>query len=260
MPFAKRILFLLALFLDYIPVDDSRKYLRFSYVNARKPNRAYSYSASTFGIGIVWAIFLFCYLTEFAFVKSRDDLFIEYDKEGEPYSVEVSKKRVRALYRNLLYIIKGKKIKTIKSERKLYYAYLNMFPQCVLDMGKYVDNSDRSTEAVFIPDINYCEDGQCILSLGKPAYKQNQNLPAGFEGFCPKSLLRHLNFYNYIFTVDNELQIISVYSAARQNAVIGYNVVTFAQRSEGGDAAKQALRNIAAKNKLLGNILYKIDN
>ena len=154
----------------------------------------------------------------------------------------------------------NQKIKTIKSERKLYYAYLNMFPQCVLDMGKYVDNSDRSTEAVFIPDINYCEDGQCILSLGKPAYKQNQNLPAGFEGFCPKSLLRHLNFYNYIFTVDNELQIISVYSAARQNAVIGYNVVTFAQRSEGGDAAKQALRNIAAKNKLLGNILYKIDN
>lgn len=109
MPFAKRILFLLALFLDYIPVDDSRKYLRFSYFNARKPNRAYSYSASTFGIGIVWAIFLFCHLTEFAFVKSRDDLFIAYDKEGEPYSVEVSKKRVRALYRNLLYIIKGKK-------------------------------------------------------------------------------------------------------------------------------------------------------
>lgn len=210
-------------------------------------------------IGIIWGIFLICHIIEFSFVTSGDRLFIAYDGEGNPYSVEVGEKRIRVLYQNLLYVIKDKRIKKINNERKLYYAYLSMFPQSVLSMEKYVDNSDRSTEPVIIPSINYYDDGRCTLSFGEFRFSQTQSLPEGYGSFYPKSLLRHLNFYKYIFTVNNELKITSVYSASRENAILGYDIVTFAELSESGDAAKETLRKIITANKLLENVLYKID-
>lgn len=211
-------------------------------------------------IGVVWAIFLSCHIIEFAFVKSYDRLFIAYDGDGNPYSVEISKKRIRVLHRDTLYVIKGKKIKKIRKEKQLYYAYLNMFPQSVLNMEKYVDNSDKSAKPVIIPSITNFNDGRCTLSFGKIEYSSPQNLSAGFDNFCPKSLLRHLHFYKYIFTVNNNLQLISVYSAARENAVITYDVVTFAQLTESGNAATKALKELAATNNLLKNVLNKIEN
>ena len=134
-----------------------------------------------------------------------------------------------------------------------------MFPQSVLSMEKYVDNSDRSVEPVIIPSINYYDDGRCTLSFGEFRFSQTQSLPEGYGSFYPKSLLCHLNFYKYIFTVNNELKITSVYSASRENAIIGYDIVTFAELWESGDAAKETLRKIVTANKLLENVLYKID-
>ena len=132
-------------------------------------------------IGIIWGIFLICHIIEFSFVTSGDRLFIAYDGEGNPYSVEVGEKRIRVLYQNLLYVIKDKRIKKINNERKLYYAYLSMFPHSVLSMEKYVDNSDRSTEPVIIPSINYYDDGRCTLSFKEFRYSQTQSLPEGYE-------------------------------------------------------------------------------
>ncbi len=68
------------------------------------------------GIGILFGIFLFCHLKEFTFINTCDDLFIAYDGEGNFYSVEISKKRIRVLHKNSLYIIKGKKLKKICKE------------------------------------------------------------------------------------------------------------------------------------------------
>ena len=218
---------------------------------------------TAFGIGIVWSIFLSCHLIEFAFVKSVDDLFIAYDGKGDPYSVEVSQKRVRILYRNLLYVIKGNKIKTIRSERKIYYAYLNMFPQSVLSMEKYVDNSDASSKPLIIPSVNYFGDGRYVLSLGELAYLQSQELPASSGSydlaFTRRSLLRHLHFYRYIFTINNKFELVSVYSAARENSIINYSVLTCAEISERGNAATEALKEIANANKLLKSVLNNID-
>ncbi len=63
----------------------------------------------------------------------------------------------------------------------MYYAYLSMFPHSVLSMEKYVDNSDRSTEPVIIPSINYYDDGRCTLSFKEFRYSQTQSLPEGYE-------------------------------------------------------------------------------
>ncbi|MBD5131365.1 MAG: hypothetical protein HDT28_02045 [Clostridiales bacterium] len=210
---------------------------------------------TTFGLGVIWCIFLICHVMEFNFVKSCDDLFIAYDGEGNPYSIEVCKKRIRVLYKDSLYVIKGNKIKTIRNERKLYYTYLNMFPQSVLDMGKYVDNSNREMEPILSPSIEYLPDGGCALSLGERGFVQI----SGKHGRVQKyPLLHHLHFCKYIFTVNNELKLTSVYSAARENAVISHDALTFAKVTESGNAAMDTLRKTAEANILLGKILNDI--
>lgn len=212
---------------------------------------------TTLGVGVIWAIFLICHIMEFAFIKTCDDLFIAYDGEGNPYSVEISKKRVRVLHKDTLYIIKGGKTKEIRNDRKLYYAYLNMYPQAILDMGKYVDNSDRYKEPVLIPQIEYLSDGCCALSLGERGNAQK----VGRHGRAHRyPLLQHLHFCKYIFTVNAELKLISVYSAARENAVINYDALTFATVTESGTAAIEALRKIAASDSRLERVLRCVDN
>lgn len=211
---------------------------------------------TAFGIGIIWGIFLICHIIEFAFIKTCDDLFISYDGEGTPFSVEISKKRISVLCKDLLYLIKGNKIKKINKERKLYYAYLNMYPQSVLDMGKYLDNSDRYKIPVLIPETEYLSDGSCSLSLGERGPAQR----CGKHGRGHKyTLLQHLHFCKYIFTVNNELKLTSVYSAARENAVINYDALTLATVTESGAAAIETLRKISGENRRLGQVLKNID-
>lgn len=221
--------------------------------------------------GILWGIFLFCHAVEFAFIKSVSDLFILYDKENKPCSVEISKKQIRVLYAGTLYVIKGKKIKTIRKERKLYYAYLNMFPQSVLDMGKYVDNSDTYLQPVLIPYINYLPDGSCALSFRLPGALQLQNSSAsrdksdGGETYNIFPLLRRLtvwrrlHFCKYIFTVNNQLKLTSVYSAARENAVINYDALTLSTVTESGEEAIKTLKLTAIKSTRLAELLNNID-
>lgn len=212
---------------------------------------------TAFGLGIIWGIFLICHLIEFAHIKTCDDLFIAYDDEGNPYSVEISKKRIRVLHKDSLYVIKGNKIKKIHKERELYYAYLNMYPQAVLDMGKYLENSDRYRKPVLIPKIEYLSDGYCTLSFGERGSAQK----LGKHGRVHQHpLLQHLHFCKYIFTVNNELKLTSVYSAARENAVISYDALTLATVTESGDTAIETLRKIAGTNSQLEKTLKRIDN
>ncbi len=210
-----------------------------------------------FGIGVLFGIFLFCHLKEFIFVKSCDDLFIAYDGKGKPYSVEIGKQRIRVLHKNSLYIIKGKKIKRISKERKLYYAYLNMYPQAVLDLGQYLDNSDRYMEPVLIPQIKYSLDGCCSLSIGErgPSQRRGKHNKTRVH-----PLLQHLHFCKYLFTINNEFKLISVYSAAREDALINFDALTFATVTESGNSAIKSLIKIASSNIQLEKILKQIDN
>ncbi|MDE7453651.1 MAG: hypothetical protein K2N22_04510, partial [Clostridia bacterium] len=218
---------------------------------------------TTLGLGIIWAIFLVCHSVEFAFIKSCDHLFIADDAEGNHYSVEVRKKRIRVLYKGVLYVIKGKKIKTVRNDRKIYLAYLTMYPQSVLDMGKFVDNSDRDSEPVLTPHVEYLPDGSCSLSFGERGHAVRQNSPASFGhtgvAYSYHPLLRHLQFAKYIFTVNGDLKLTSVYTAARENAVINYDALTLAEVTESGNAAIEALKEIAAANVLLAKILNDIE-
>ena len=217
---------------------------------------------TTLGLGIIWAIFLVCHLIEFTFITSCDHLFIADDKDGNPYSVEISKKRIRVLYNGTLYVIKGKKIKTVRNDRKIYYAYLTMYPQSVLDMGKFVDNSDRDREPVLTPHVEYLPDGNCTLSFGERGYALRQNSPASFShnggAYSYYPLLRHLQFAKYIFTVNADLKLISVYAAARENAVINYDALTLAEVTESGNAAMESLKKAAAENSRLEEILESL--
>lgn len=212
---------------------------------------------TAFGIGILFGIFLFCHLKEFDFIKTCDDLFIVYDGEGNPCSVEISKKRIRVLHKNLLYIIKGKKIKKIGKERKLYYAYLNMYPQAVLDLGKYLDNSDRYMEPVLIPQIKYFSDGCCTLSFGErgPSQRRGKHNKTHVH-----PLLQHLHLCKYLFIINNELKLISMYSAVRENTMINFDALTFATVTESGNSAIKSLIKIARSNNQLEKILKQIDN
>ena len=212
---------------------------------------------TAFGFGVLWVIFLVCFAKEYRFVKSSDELFIAYDGDGNPYAVEVGKRRIRVLYKDALYIIKGKRTKTVHSERELYYAYLNMFPQSALNIGKYLDNSDRSMEPVLIPKIEYSADGCCTLSIGERGRVQR----SGKHGRVHKyPLLHHLHFCKYIFTVNGELKLTSVHSAARESAAISHDILTLATVVERGDEALEALGKVAAKNCRLAEALGRIDN
>lgn len=210
-----------------------------------------------FGICALFGIFLFCHLKEFIFIKSCDDLFIAYDGKGNPYSVEISKQHIRVLHKNSLYIIKGKKIKRICKERKLYYAYLNMYPQAVLDLGQYLDNSDRYMEPVLIPQIKYSSDGCCSLSIGERGSSQRRGK---HNKTHVHPLLQHLHFCKYLFIINNELKLISVYSAATENAVINFDALTFATVTESENSAIKSLIKIASSNNQLEKILKQIDN
>ena len=212
---------------------------------------------TAFGFGILWGIFLICHVVEFSFIKASDDLFITYDGDGNFCSVEVGKKRIRVLYKDTLYVITDKKIKTIRKERKLYYAYLNMYPQAVLNMGKYVDNSDRRMTPVLIPKIEYLPNGYCTLSFGERGSVQRSGRHFRVR---KHPLLNHLHFCKYIFTVNSELKLTSVYSAARENAVISYDALTFATVAESGSSAIESLRKFARFNNQLDKILNQIDN
>ncbi len=209
------------------------------------------------GFGVIWGIFLVCHVTEFAFIKACDDLFIAYDGEGNFYSVEITAKRVRILHNNTLYVIKGNKIKKITKERKLYYAYLNMYPQSVLDMEKYVDNSDRYLQPVLIPKIEYLSDGCCVLSFVERGAAQ---IVGRHNNSHKYPLMHHLHFCKYIFTVSNEMKLTSVYSAARENAVISHDALTFATVIESGKPAMESLKKIAASNSPAKKVLRHIDN
>lgn len=212
---------------------------------------------TTLGVGILWGIFLICHLIEFAFITTCDHLFIAYNGAGSPYSVEISKQRVRILYKDTLYIIKGNKIKKINNERKLYYGYLNMYPQAVLDIGKYVDNSDKDEEPVLIPKIEYLPDGCCSLSFGERGNAQRVGKHRGSHRY---RLLHHLHFCKYIFTVNAELKLISVYSAARENTVISHDALTLATVTESGNSAIESLRQIAISNSRIEKVLRYIDH
>lgn len=212
---------------------------------------------TAFGLGILWGIFLICHVVEFSFIKASDDLFITYDGDGNFCSVEAGKKRIRVLYKGTLYVITGKKIKTVRKERKLYYAYLNMYPQAVLNMGKYVDNSDRSMTPVLIPNIEYLQSRYCTLSFGERGAEQR----SGRHFRVSKHpLLNHLHFCKYIFTVNSELKLTSVHSAARENAVISYDALTYATVTENGNCAIETLRRIADTNSQLKQVLMHIDS
>ncbi len=179
------------------------------------------------GIGILFRIFLFCHLKEFTFINTCDNLFIAYDSEGNFYSVEISKKRIRVLHK------------------------------AVLDLGKYLDSSDKYMKPVLVPQIKYSSDGNCTLSIGERGPSQRRGKHSKTH---VRPLLQHLHFCKYLFTVNNELKLISVYSAARENAVINFDALTFATVAESGNSAIESLREIAHTNSRLEKTLKQIDN
>ena len=219
---------------------------------------------TTLAIGIVWGMFLICFIKEHAFVKTCDDLFILYNSEGNPYSVEIRKNRVRVLFKDTLYIITGKRIKKTQKPRKLYYAYLNMFPQAVLEMEKYIDKADRdNSEILFTPVIEYLPDGCCDLSIGergKLQIKSSSNDKDYKSLPLLRSMLRNLHFYKYIFTLNDDLKLVSVHSAVRENAIISQHILTFATVTESGVIATESLKKIADLNSQLKKVLCQIDN
>lgn len=198
----------------------------------------------------LFGVFLYCHLKELAFVKTVAHLFILYDSEGEPYSVEIHGKRIRVIYKGKLFVIKRGKAKEVKSMRLRYYAYLNMYPQSVLDMGRFLDNSDKSYSAVLVPSVTYFEDGRGVLTLDCRHFNNDSTSSIYMD--------KHTQFSKYIFVVDKDLRLNAVYSAAREDALISDRILTKAEVISAGQAAGDDLKFYVYRNKALEKILKEI--
>lgn len=198
----------------------------------------------------LFGVFLYCHLKEQAFVKTVAHLFILYDSAGEPYSVEIQGKRIRVIYKGRLFVIKRGKAKEVKSMRLRYYAYLNLYPQSVLDMGRFLDNSDKSYSAVLVPTVTYTDDGSGVLTLDCHYFNNGYTSPTCWD--------KHTQFLKYVFVVDKNLNLSAVYSAAREDALISDDILTKAEEVSRGQAAEDDLKFYVYRYKALEKILEEI--
>ncbi len=223
-------------------------------VTARTPEEIIGYTAvfiATAAFGAVFIVCAVCHFSEHAFVNSTDELFILYDREGVPCSVEISDKRVRVLYKDTLYVIKNSKVKPVANERKIYYAYLNMFPLSTLHMSRYTDNSDKTSYvAPMTPSVTYLPDGTVRLSFGP--YK---TLTLGDHSTSILRGAQHVHFSKYIFEVNADMKLSAVYSGARESVTKSYHVMTYARVTERSERAMDKLNRIVRSNEKLAEVL-----
>jgi len=206
---------------------------------------------TAFALGVMFAVFLSLFIAEYSFVNSTDDLFVFYDGGGAFCSVEIKKDRARVLYNNVLYVIGRGKVKTVRNERKLYCAYLNMFPVSVLQPEKYFISSGSDRTLVVDSSGRYGENGSC--SLLPCAYGTTNG-----REYVPPYLIRQLNFGKYVFTLDGEMKFAAVCSTARESAVVGCDILTVSELKERGAAALKTLKARVAADKTLETALSGI--
>ena len=206
-------------------------------------------------MGVLLILFFVLHLSEHAFMNSTDDLFILYDRFGTPCSVEIRKNRARVLYKDTLYVVKHGKVRKVQKEEKLYRAYLNLYPASVLDMEKYsgyICDSDKAPDAYVVSsvksEVSYMPEGTTRLSIAN-------YMSLGEHTSWHTRTNKYLQFCKFLFVVDNELKIKSIYSAVSDEAFYDYSVLTLAEVRDTKLNAEAMLGQYSEKDRALKSLL-----
>lgn len=205
-----------------------------------------------------FVLLLSFYIIDRKFVNLINELFIVYNKNNNVCSVETKKNKIKVLYKNKLYIIKSNKIKIIDKGKNLYLAYLNMLPISVLRIDNYNIEFEKSNYIYTLtPKIKYLQNGTSTLSICCPRPIFNlERIQEGEKVFIPKP--QYIQFSKYIFVLNSELKLNSIYYAATDNRISSYYVLTHAQLNAVGNNAILNLKKLANENAQLKEILKDI--
>jgi len=204
-------------------------------------------------LGIVSGYLTYDYISKYLFLKKAfyklDDLYVLFDIDGKPCSIEIRGKRVRILYRQTLYVLNKCKIKTIKDPLTIYCSYLNMFPQSALDIDKFVPDhspalSEKELRAYHPITAGTYKCGECF------------SLSLTTRGVASK----YWRIYKYIYDLDEENNLKTIYSAATESRRFRYYYITKSEIVGRGDIVKEELNNILNRNSDLKNLLENLYN
>lgn len=176
--------------------------------------------------------------------RKYGELFNIFDKNGLPICVSVNGDSARILHGENLFLITAGKIKVTHNPRKLYFAYLDMFPQSALNMSAFVSKRKQ----YFLAPENCLYDSVCT-ALTQGESKTYFSLNAARAG------VQIWKLHKILFELDISRNIETVYSA------VGKTYAKFATCAEVvncGEEALTELKKTAAFNPRLEELLEGI--
>lgn len=202
-------------------------------------------------LGFISIYLIVNYLRKYFFLKKAffklDDLYIIYDTNKLPCSIEVRGKQIRILYKQSLYIIYNKKIKQINNPLTIYCSYLNMFPQSALDIGKYIT---EHRAALSEKELAYQHP------MVGTSYLANDCFTLSLTTYGVSS--KEWRIYKYVFDLDKDNKLDIVYSAATESRRFRYYYVTRAEVVERGEIVYAELNKIINGNSYLKKLINEI--
>lgn len=203
------------------------------------------------------------FLTVFSICRDRyikrtfyylDDLYWFFDERGNPCAVEVRGNRVRILYDGALYTARMGKTKITRKPLAVYRASLNMYPPAALDISNFVSGlapvgREKREELGEISASTHIGATGVYLSLNVRR-NGSHNVAVRFWGI-----------HKYLYELDTDFRLKTVYSAATESRWINYRYVTRAEVAVYGNAVLQelkiALEKFPQAIKILDGIIYE---
>lgn len=177
-------------------------------------------------------------------VENYDELYNLYDKCGLPVCVSVSGGGTRILHTDSLYLIAADKVKITHNPRKLYFAYLDMFPQSALNMSGVV--SGRKQYFLAPENCPYDSVWTALTQGGSKTY---------FSINAARSGVPIWKLHKILFELDKDRNVQTVYSAVGKTYG---KYVTCAEASGNGEEVFSELEKTTAFNPRLEELLKGI--
>ncbi len=177
-------------------------------------------------------------------VEKYGELFNLVDKNGLPICVWVNGDSARVLHAESLFQITAGKIKITHDPRKLYFAYLDMFPQSALNMSAFVPERKQ----YFLAPEN------CLYDSVTTALTQGES-QTYFSLNAARVGVTIWKLHKILFELDNCRNVQTVYSA------VGKTYGKYATRAEVVNCGEEALSQLkltAAFNPRLEELLEGI--
>lgn len=169
-----------------------------------------------------------------------DDLYWVYDKGGKPCAFELRGGRVRILYGGILYTVFKGKTKITHKTKAIYRASLNMYSPAALDIDSFVSGLEPVSRK------KYGESGEVCASasIGDTCVYLSLNVRRnGLHNVAVSAW----GIRKFLYELDTDFNIKTIYSAATESCLINYRYVTRAEVTAGGSAVLRELRSTLNK-------------